>query len=433
MTKRKSILSVAFLTVFLDMVGFSVIFPLFPSLLEHYFELEGPDGLVGQLRSALGTMAEGEWAVTTLFGGLLGSLYAVLQFLAAPIWGAASDRHGRRKILLLTLAGTALSYVGWVFAGSFALLVLARAVGGIMAGNISTVSAAIADTHSGPERAKGMGMLGAGIGLGFVVGPAIGGLLADWSAGLQWNGSGWGLNPFSGCAAVALVLALFNLVFALRSFPETHPAEARQGRSRGEEGGRTLHPFAALKQLDVPGMRRANRSYFLYSVAFAAMEFTLPFLVADRFGFGPMSIAKMFVFIGLTLALVQGGLVRRLVPRLGEVRLTALGMGLTIPALVMVGLTHSVFWLYVGLGLLAAGSAAVMPSLSALVSRYCPPDRQGVAMGIFRSMGSLARALGPILGGLVYWKLGDQVPYPLAAAFILLPLLIARTLPQPTE
>jgi MFS family permease len=108
-------------------------------------------------------------------------------------------------------------------------------------------------------------------------------------------------------------------------------------------------------------------------------------------------------------------------------------MALTIPALVIVGLAQSVFLLYVGLGLLAAGSAAVMPSLSALVSRYSPAERQGMAMGIFRSMGSLARALGPILGGLVYWKLGNQVPYPLAAAVIVVPLLIARRLPQPSD
>lgn len=429
MTQRRSILFVAFLTVFLDMVGFSIIFPLFPSLLEHYLELEGPDGTVGRVRAALLVLAESDWAVTTLFGGLLGSLYSVLQFVSAPLWGAASDRRGRRTILLWTLAGTALSYVGWIFAGSFALLILARAVGGIMAGNISTVSAAIADTHKGPDRAKGMGMLGAGIGLGFVVGPAIGGVLAGWSAGLEWTTAGWGLNPFSGCAAVALVLSMANLILAARLFPETHPVEKR-GKEAGE---RTLRPFAALKQMDLPGVRGANRSYFLYSVAFAAMEFTLPFLVADRFGFGPMDIAKMFVFIGLTLALVQGGLVRRLVPRFGEVRLTALGMALTIPALVTVGLAQSVLLLYVGLGLLAAGSAAVMPSLSALVSRYSPADRQGMAMGIFRSMGSLARALGPILGGMVYWKLGNQVPYPLAAAVIVVPLLIARGLPQPTE
>ncbi|HJM57787.1 MFS transporter [Candidatus Woesearchaeota archaeon] len=429
MTQRRSILFVAFLTVFLDMVGFSIIFPLFPSLLEHYLELEGPDGTVGRVRAALLVLAESDWAVTTLFGGLLGSLYSVLQFVSAPLWGAASDRRGRRTILLWTLAGTALSYVGWIFAGSFALLILARAVGGIMAGNISTVSAAIADTHKGPDRAKGMGMLGAGIGLGFVVGPAIGGVLAGWSAGLEWTTAGWGLNPFSGCAAVALVLSMANLILAARLFPETHPVEKR-GKEAGE---RTLRPFAALKQMDLPGVRGANRSYFLYSVAFAAMEFTLPFLVADRFGFGPMDIAKMFVFIGLTLALVQGGLVRRLVPRFGEVRLTTLGMALTIPALVTVGLAQSVLLLYVGLGLLAAGSAAVMPSLSALVSRYSPADRQGMAMGIFRSMGSLARALGPILGGMVYWKLGNQVPYPLAAAVIVVPLLIARGLPQPTE
>ena len=429
MSKRRPILLVVFLTVFLDMVGFSIIFPLFPGLLDHYLDLEGPDGTVGSIRQALGKIAEGDWAVTTLFGGLLGSLYSILQFLAAPLWGSLSDKHGRRPILLLTLAGTALSYVVWIFAGSFTLLILARLLGGVMAGNISTASAAIADTHEGSERAKGMGMLGAGIGLGFVLGPAIGGSLASWSSELTWTTAGLGLNPFSGCAAIALGLSLLNLVLASRIFPETLPVE-RRGTTANE---RTLNPFGMLSRLGLPGVARANLSYFIYSVAFSAMEFTLPFLATERLDYSAWDIGKMFIFIGLTIAFVQGGLVRRLAPAMGEARLSALGMLLTVPGLLLVGAAETSGQLYQGLGFLSAGSAMVMPSLSALVSRYCPADRQGTALGVFRSLGSLARALGPVLGGLLYWSLGSAELYMLGGALIVLPVWMAASLPKPQD
>jgi len=427
--KRRSVLGVVFLTVFLDMVGFSVIFPLFPSMLEHYLEVEGEASLVGDLRRWLAGFADSDWAVIALFGGVLGSLYSLLQFLFAPVWGALSDRRGRRSILLLTLGGTALSYLVWILAGSFFLLVVARLLGGVMAGNLSLASAAIADTHEGKDRAKGMGMMGAGIGLGFVFGPALGGLTAGWSRGLDWEAYGHlGLNPFSGCAALALALSLINWAWAARRFPETLPEERRGVR---EERARARTPFRALHEIDRPGVRPACVAYFLYLAAFGAMEFTLVFLARERLEFTELQNAWMFVFIGFVIAFVQGGLVRRLVPKLGEVRLAALGMALTVPGFVVVGAAHDVPRLYQGLALLAVGSAFVMPSLSSLVSRYSPAERQGLALGIFRSMGSLARALGPIAGGLLYFRLGGWGPYYVGAVVALVPLLMALRLPAP--
>jgi MFS family permease len=429
--KRRSVLGIVFLTVFLDMVGFSIIFPLFPGMLEHYLALEGEGSLIAGLQQALSGLADSDWAVVTLFGGVLGSLYSLLQFLFAPVWGALSDRHGRRPVLLITLTGTTLSYLVWIMAGNFALLIVARLVGGIMAGNLSTASAAIADTHSGSERAKGMGMMGAGIGLGFVIGPAIGGLLARWSGGLDWAAhSSFGLNPFSGCAAVALGLSLLNLVWAARRFPETLPPEKR-GVSEVRASAR--HPFRTLTTIDRPGVRATSVAYFVYFAAFGAMEFTLVFLAHERLGFDERDNALMFVFIGLTIAVVQGGLVRRLAPRHGERRLAALGMALTVPGFVLVGSAECVPMLYGGLACLAVGSAFVMPCMSALVSRYSPAERQGLAMGVFRSLGSLARAIGPIAGGLLYWKLGGYGPYYVGAAVAVIPLWMALRLPAPPE
>lgn len=426
----RSVLGIVFLTVFLDMVGFSVIFPLFPTILEHYLQGEGEGSLVARLVEWLGGFADSDWAVVTLFGGVLGSIYSVLQFVFAPIWGALSDKRGRRGVLLFTLGGTALSYGLWIVAGSFALLVVARLVGGIMAGNLSLASAAIADTHQGTDRAKGMGMMGAGIGLGFVVGPAIGGMLAEWSRGLDWqSGASYGLNPFSGCAAVALGLSLVNWLWAVRRFPETLPEEKR-GTATSE---RSRRPLKALKEIAQPGVSKTCVAYFIYFCAFGAMEFTLVFLANERLNFDEMQNAWMFVFIGLLIALVQGGMVRRLAPKHGERKLATLGMALTVPGFAIVGAAHSVGVLYAGLFLLATGSAFVMPNLSALVSRYSPDERQGLALGIFRSLGSLARAIGPIAGGLLYFKLGGWGPYGVGALIALVPLFMSLKLPAPPE
>ena len=164
---KRSILGLVFLTVFLDIVGFSIIFPLFPDLLDHYLALSGEGSFLANLVAKLEEISGGEkTAVVTLFGGLLGSVYGLLQFLFATVWGGLSDRIGRRPTLLVTLVGTALSYVLWIFAGSFAVLIAARVLGGIMAGNISTASAAVADTTTAADRAKGMGIVGMAIGLG---------------------------------------------------------------------------------------------------------------------------------------------------------------------------------------------------------------------------------------------------------------------------
>ncbi len=436
---RRRVLGLVFLTVFVDLIGFSVLFPLFPDLLAWYLEREGDGSPLARLVAWLTELVSGrpgaQFAVVTLFGGILGSVYSLLQFLFAPFWGALSDRIGRRKTLLVTLGGTALAYLLWMFAGSFALLVAARILGGIMAGNISTASAAAADVSDAKNRAGGMAIVGMAIGLGFVLGPALGATayhlvdaMALWPAGARW---GW--NPFSGAAAVAFALALFNVLWAFWRFPETLPPVSPEERRR-RASERLLHglaPWRALARINLPGVRRANLVYLATQTAFAAMEFTLVFLAAERFGFAPKDNAWMFVFVGLVIALVQGGFVRRRAAQIGEKRLMLLGIVLLVPGFAGLGLAGSVGTLYLALFLLATGSALFVPTLSALVSLYTPADRQGIAMGAFRSMGALSRAIGPLAGGLLYWALGSTAPYVIGAVFLALPLALARGLPQP--
>jgi MFS family permease len=424
-------LGLVFMIVFLDMVGFSIIFPLFPDMLVHYLAVEGDQSWIGAIVRWLDSLAPGEdFGRVTLFGGLLGSIYSLLQFVFAPIWGGISDRHGRRWTLILTLGGTIFSYALWIFAGSFGLLIAARIVGGIMAGNIATAAAVVADTTAPEDRAKGMGIIGMAIGLGFIMGPAIGG--ATYALfpmnSIEWQ-TGLALNPFSIPAVAATLIACMNLAWVLKGFQETHPVEAR-GKALPT---RSLNPFAKLAELKAPGLPRTNLIYFVYLLAFSAMEFTLTFLAVDRLGFGPIDNTWMFVYIGLVIAVVQGGVVRRVAPRLGEKKVSMSGILIMIPGFLLISGTSTVGQLYVGLGLLAVGSALAMPCLSALVSHYAPPELQGLAQGTFRSMGALSRAIGPAIGGILYWKLGSEAPYLVGAALMLLPMVLILGLPTPAH
>jgi MFS family permease len=436
--KTRTVLALAAMTAFLDLVGFSIIFPLFPQMLSHYLALEGPGSGIGRLVEALeglaGQRQGAEFLVVVLFGGLLGSVYSLLQFLFAPVWGSLSDRFGRRRTLLVTLAGTVLGYVGWLYAGTFAALVLARLLGGMMAGNLATVSAVIADVTSSKDRSKGMGILGASIGLGFIVGPAIGGLSSLWmlapmaEAPPAGGAPIFGINPFSSAALAALVLSVVNFGAALVYFPETLPAERRGAAATTN---RSANPVVLFRRLEVPGLRRVNLLSFLYLIAFSAMEFSLTFLTVERFAYSPRQNAAMFVFVGLVIALVQGGLIRRLAPRFGDRRVAQIGLLLLLPGFVCVGLAASERVLYGGLALMAGGSALANPCLSALVSRYAPSDQQGLALGVFRSLGALSRAVGPLAGGVLYWLLGGASPYLAGALLLAVPVAISFGLPPP--
>ena len=424
---KKPTLYIVFLTVFIDVVGFSIIFPLFPAMLDYYLELDGKESLIGSLVAWLGQFAgDDKNAVATLFGGMLGSLYGFLQFVFAPIWGAYSDRHGRRPTLIFTLAGIVLANLIWVFAGSFALLVAGRALGGIMAGNISTASAVAADITSGKNRASGMILIGVALGLGFILGPAIGGFAYSWQLVEPGEAAaGRALHPVSGPAIIALAIAGVNWLLVIFLLSESLPLEQR-GQHSAKRG---FNPFAQLKRINLPGVARTNLMYFAYWSAFSSVEFTITFFATETFGFKPVDIAWMFVFIGVSLIFFQGGVARQLIKRAGERRTALFGVCSTLPGFLIIGNATSVPMLYGGLLLMTAGSGMTMPSLNSLVSRYTPADRQGLSLGVFRSLGSLSRATGPIIGGLLYWKFDSSMPYWVGAAFLVVPFFMALNLP----
>lgn len=430
---QRSPLPVIFLTIFADLVSFSVIFPLFPRMLDFYLEKDGHSGFLGELVGLIEKIAgtDARDNLPALFGGVLGSVYGLLQFLATPFWGSLSDRVGRRPVLLVTIAGMAASYFLWFLSGNFTLLFVARCLGGIMSGNISVATAAVADVTTRQDRSKGMAIIGIAFGLGFILGPALGALLGEVNVTRAWpGGEAWGLNPFSAVAAAAFLLSICNWFWVWRRFKETLRPEDR-GKAREEK--RTNNPLRLLRPVNLPGVNAANLIWFLYLTAFSAMEFTLTFLAADRFAYRPEQNAYLFVFSGLVIVVVQGGLVRQLAPQYGEKALLLLGLATVIPGIALTGWAPREGALYLGLGLMAFGSAFVTPTTSALVSLYTPSDRQGSVLGIFRSIGSLARAAGPILGGLAYWHWGPTRAYLLSAAVVILPLVVAMTLPAPAK
>jgi len=424
---KKPTLLIVFLTVFIDVVGFSIIFPLFPAMLDYYLKLDGKESLIGSLVAWLDQFAGGDTnAVATLFGGVVGSLYGFLQFVFAPIWGAYSDRHGRRPTLIFTLGGIVLANLIWVFAGSFALLVLGRALGGIMAGNISTASAVAADITTGKNRASGMILIGVALGLGFILGPAIGGFAFSWQLVEPGKAvAGLALHPFSGPAIIALAIAGVNWLLVIFLLSESLPPEKREQQL----AKRGFNPFAQLKRINLPGVARTNLMYFAYWCAFSSVEFTITFFATEKLGFKPVDIAWMFVFIGMSLIFFQGGVARQLIKRVGERRTALAGVCCTLPGFLIIGNATSTGVLYGGLLLMTAGSGMTMPSLNSLVSRYTPGDRQGLSLGVFRSLGSLSRAIGPIMGGLLYWKFDSSMPYWTGAAFLVVPFSMALGLP----
>src|SRR2546426_4425616 len=281
---KRSPLLVIFVTVFIDLIGFGIVIPVLP-----YY-------------------AEGSrFGATPREVGLLFASYSVMQLIFSPVLGRLSDKHGRRPILLISLLGTCLGFVILGFATTLWMLFLGRIIDGISGGNISTAQAYIADVTTKEDRAKGMGLVGAAFGLGFVFGPAIGGILSHWGIGV----------PFFFAAG----LAFANAVLLYFTLPETvtpdHPARVSAA------GGRDWHEV--MKSLKQPKLGFVLTIYFLFIVAFSIMTTTFSLFTMFRFGYDASHTGYLFAYVGIIGAMIQGGLIGRLVKRFGELPLVVVG------------------------------------------------------------------------------------------------------------
>jgi multidrug resistance protein len=322
-----------------------------------------------------------------------------------------SDRVGRRPVLIFGLLGSAASYVVFAFAGSLAVLFLSRILAGIGGATVPVAQAYIADITPPEKRAGNLGLIGAAFGLGFIFGPALGGILAPISA------------EAPGLAAAALCLG--NGILALFLLPESLSKEERAHRDLGRKPFRMTDFLSAIRN---PITARILLLSFLFTAAFAAMQPTFPLFSAIRFGLDERHVGYLFAFLGTISAVVQGGLVRRLVPVLGETRLIQLSGIPFIAGLLAIAFAHSMGLLLMGLALLALGFGGTLPSIASLLSRVAPPELQGSVLGIGQSVGSLARIIGPTLAGVVYDLRGIAWPYLGGAGVAGAALLVALTL-----
>ena len=392
---RRASLGTLFLTVFLDLVGFGLIIPFLPAMARD--------------------LGASDFVAAALVAG-----YSLMQFLAVPVWGRISDRVGRRPVLLWSIAASALGMVFLGLAQSLTTVFLARLWSGAATANIAVAQAYIADVTKPRERAKGMGIIGMGFGLGFMIGPFIGGELGRFHVlGHQ------GTLP----AFVSAAFSVVNLVFALRYLPESLPPENRSTKVRKL----ALIDLAALRETGrLPGVRLILLIAFNSIFWFAGLQAVFRLFTLDAFHMNVEHTGRVLGLVGLISVIVQGGLIGKLNKRFGETRLLFAALVLMSVGFVLHGLSVSagVPMFILASAVTAAGTALHMPSVSSYISRRVGPDMQGSTLGLMQSAGSLARACGPLLWGLLYDSLGLRVPFYIAAGALVLLLLAIPRLPR---
>ncbi|MDH5657455.1 MAG: MFS transporter, partial [Spirochaetia bacterium] len=369
----------------LDLIGFSLIFPLVPDLLEYYLnqaETHSIDGWFTGLKDflyvLLPTDRRNEEDLIIILGGILASLYSFLQFLLSPTWGRLSDRIGRRPVLIFTSIGLSLSYLIWAFSSSFTAFVLSRILGGIFAGNLGVATASMADMTEAKDRTKSMGLLGAAFGIGFIIGPVIGGISSLWKLNEIYPEMA-AFHPFTACALISFFLAVASALRNYTSFQETISEQSKA------EDRWIRNPFSILKDLNSKGFYYLVIINLLYILLFSGFEFSLTFFYKLDFKLDPFEIGFIFLYLGFLIALGQGGLVRYLTPRLHEKKMAQIGLAMIPVPLVFLGYSSPLVSLSIlMLFPVAIGSALVMPSLTGLGSILAPEKQQGLAMGVFR-------------------------------------------------
>jgi DHA1 family tetracycline resistance protein-like MFS transporter len=385
---------IIFLTVLIDMIGFGIVIPILPLYSQHFHA--------------------SPWQIGLLFGS-----FSLMQLLSAPLLGRWSDRIGRRPVLLLSILGTAISFLILGLANSLPLLFLGRMIDGLSGGNISTAQAYIADVTPLEKRSSAMGMIGAAFGLGFVFGPAIGGWLGHYNYQL----------PFF----VAAGLAFFN-TFAIFCFlPESLTEERRK-----------LHPAGGVSLASSWKTALESRlgpvmlCTLFNTIAFSLVTALFALFTFHRLHWDARDNGNLFAYIGILGVIIQGGLIRRLVPRTGERPLIILGCIALVLSMALLPLSGDLPLLVVSSTLLAIGNGFVTPLLSGVASKSTEPKSQGAVMGLMQSIASLGRMIGPAIGGFMlnYDFNHSERPYGItpfwfSAVLMLLALFVAFRLTSP--
>lgn len=374
---------VLLLVVFVNLVGFGVLMPILPFYAQAF---HAP-----------------AWQVTWMFAA-----FSIGNFFAEPIWGRLSDRIGRRPILLGTIFCSGLGFVGLAFAPSLWVALLIRLASGLTTGNLSTIQSYIADITPPRYRAGRIGLLGAAFALGFVAGPALGG----WLARPQYGLAGF-RAPLLAAGGLSMLAALGVAVFV------------RESRTRGRAAGAAPSLSLLAEARRHPVLGRALIVTLLYTSAFAAAESTFGLWAQSRFGWGPRQLSLAFASVAVTAALAQGFVTGRLTRRYGEAAMLAAGLAIISITLALQPLGAGMNRSIVLLALTVFGQALALPNISALISRTTSPDRQGAMLGLNMSVGAASRALGPIVGGVLFSTVGADAPLYAAAVAVAPAILLS--------
>jgi len=363
---RKASLLVLFLTVFIDLIGFGMVIPF----LSFYAREYGASGIA--------------------VGAVVG-IYSIMQFFFAPVWGRLSDRVGRRPVLLISLTASCTGYLLFAFSRSLAVLFASRVIAGIGGANIGTAQAYIADSTSHENRAKGMGLIGAAFGLGFILGPPMSGVLS--AVGTKQGLPG---NLLPGLVAAGLSFTAF--LIALGVLAESKPPDLVPRSGVPPQFDRRLWNEIAHNGL----LRALMSGLFLTLLAVAGMEISVTLHGRDRFDFRQLDMAYLFLFMGIIVAGIQGGLIGRIVKRFGEKGVIILGAASFTLGFALVPSIWRVPLLYVVAFFIAIGQGLCYPAITSLISKVAPENERGSLLGVATSVGSLARFLGPLLSGFLY-------------------------------
>jgi len=384
--------------IIIDLIGFGIVMPILPYYAKSF-------------------------DASPVVLGLLLAAYPAFQFVFGPVWGRVSDRIGRRPVILLTITGTAAALLMLGTASSLAWLFAGRVLGGIFGANISVATAYITDVTDESERTRWMGMVGASFAVGFILGPAVGGLLApnldgSWPAEAVF-GSGISsvVEPYGYGIPVLLAaaLAILNGVFATLSLKEpVRHAVAQTGIGR-------------LEVLRDPVVRRLCVTNLAYSMAVTQLESIFAYFMVDRFGYEALQVAFILIGMGVLMGGVQGGGIRPLVQRFGERRLTVTGFAIMAGSFIAIPFVGSVSLTLIPLALSAIGRGIAQPPLLGLVSMATTETNRGAVMGTFQSAASLARVFGPAIAGAAYALL-EAGPFLLASGFVACAWVLARGL-----
>jgi DHA1 family tetracycline resistance protein-like MFS transporter len=381
----RPVLVVVFATILVDFVGFSVLIPVLPLYAERL-------------------------GASPFEVGLILTLYALAQLAFLPAWGWVSDRIGRRPVILVSLLGTALSFLLLSIADTIGVIYAARILSGTFAASIGTAQAVVTDVTSPSQRARGMGMIGAAFGVGMIVGPMVGGVLAVYGEKL----------PFY---AIAL-LATANLVLAWLRLPETRPREG--GRWVLSEFARTLIPTPLRLIASTHDKRIALYLYLFFHLftAFAVLEGMVTLYLGEKYGASELDVAEIFAWIGFVLAISQGYLLPRLVSQLGEVRLVSLGLVVMGAGMALVAVASSLSWFFAIGTLIAFGNAVTFPSFTSLFSKACGQAKAGELLARSQSMATTGRIVGPMGAGWAMENLGLSTPFWIASGMMITALMI---------